>query len=62
MAGMTEGRRALLAVLQRTTAVYVAARCGVSPSRVSRWASGQGRPSARARARLRDNYRIPDAW
>lgn len=62
MARMTAGRRALLAVLQRTTTIYVAARCGVTPSRVTRWASGDGRPSARARARLRDNYGIPDEW
>jgi transcriptional regulator with XRE-family HTH domain len=59
---MTDGRRALLAVLQRTSAVYVAARCGVTPSRVSRWASGQGRPSPKARARLLHNYNVPDTW
>lgn len=62
MARMTEGRRALLAVLQRTTAAFVAARCGVTPSRISRWASGDGRPSAKARARLLHIYGIPDAW
>lgn len=56
---MTEGRRALLAVLQRTRALEVAARCRVAPSRVSEWASGRCRPSERARRVLLDVYHIP---
>ena len=60
---MTHGRRALLAVLQRTKAIHVAARCGVAKSRVSEWASGRTRPSLRARVRLESNYGIrAQAW
>lgn len=63
MAGMTQGRRALLSVLQRTTAQFVAARCRVAPSRVSEWASGKSRPSAVSRSLLRAAYGIDEsAW
>lgn len=57
------GRRLLLAVLQRTRGIYVAARCRVHPSRVSRWVSGEDVPSPKARELLFANYGIPvDAW
>jgi hypothetical protein len=52
------GRRSLLAVLQRTSAREVAARCGVVPSCVSSWVNGACRPSARARAVLASVYGI----
>jgi hypothetical protein len=55
---MTWGRRLLLAVLQRTTAREVAARCDVSPSCVSEWMSGIKRPSMRTRAKLEAIYGI----
>lgn len=59
----TDSRRALLAILQRTQAQYVAARCRVAPCTVSRWASGEIVPSQRARALLFQNYGIPvDGW
>jgi transcriptional regulator with XRE-family HTH domain len=57
------GRRALLALLQRTQGRYVAGRCRVSRTTVSRWASGSQRPSAAARAALERNYEIPaSSW
>lgn len=60
---MTRGRDALLSVLTRTTGRAVAERCRVSPSRVSEWASGLTKPSARARQALSRNYRIrPGEW
>ena len=60
-AAMNPGRRALLAVLQRTAGVEVAARCGVAKSRVSSWASGASLPSPRARLALERNYGITRA-
>lgn len=57
--GPQTARRALLAVLQRTSARNVAARCGVSPQAVSQWASGRTRPSPEARARLETHFAIP---
>lgn len=60
---MTPGRAALLAVLQRTQAQYVAARLGVSPSRVSEWASGKATPSPAARRQLASIYLINErSW
>lgn len=57
------GRRALLVLLQRTQGRFVAARCGVSPSCVSEWASGRKKPCARSRTALQANYGIPvEAW
>lgn len=56
---MTEGRRLLLLVLQRTTGRDVAARCRVTPCRVSAWISGRTKPSPAARAALERNYEIP---
>lgn len=57
------GRRALLAVLQRTTLEYVAARCGVSRRTVGRWASGIRTPDPVRRAALQRNYGIaPESW
>jgi transcriptional regulator with XRE-family HTH domain len=55
---MTRGRRSLIAVLQRTSAVYVAARCGVTKQAVSAWQQGFAKPSAAARSMLEANYRI----
>jgi transcriptional regulator with XRE-family HTH domain len=52
------GRRSLLAVLQRTSAREVAARCGVVPSCVSSWVNGTRRPCERARAVLASVYGI----
>ncbi len=60
---MIDGRRALLFVLQRTKARFVAARVRVSPSCVSEWAAGRKRPSSRARELLEANYGIRhDSW
>lgn len=58
---MTRGQRLLLAVLQRTTAAEVAARCGVAAPCVSRWLCGYTTPSDVPRARLAAIYRIPPA-
>lgn len=55
---MTPGRRALLALLQRMPAREVALRAHVDPSNVSRWASGEWLPSARARRALEAHCRI----
>ena len=52
------GRRALLSVLQKTRVIYVAARCRVSPSTVSRWASGERIPSTCHREVLASVYGI----
>jgi len=60
---MTQGRLSLLAVLQRTTAREVAARCQVSPTRVSEWASGLCLPALASRERLARIYGIRvEAW
>jgi transcriptional regulator with XRE-family HTH domain len=59
----SRGRRLLVAVIQQTTAREVAARCGVVPSCVSEWLSGDARPNPRAAERLANTYRIPVvAW
>lgn len=55
---MSDGRRALLAVLQKTKAVHVAARLRVRPSTVSRWATGESVPSAVHAAKLQQIYGI----
>jgi hypothetical protein len=61
--GVSRGRRLLLAVLQVTTEMDVAARCSVYQQRVSDWVSGVCKPSAAARLALERNYRIPaEAW
>jgi hypothetical protein len=60
---VTRGRRALLAVLQIITAQEVAARVRVHKSNVSRWASGEWKPSRRARIMLAAHLRIPaEEW
>lgn len=60
---MTRGRRQLIALLQQTRAQFVAARCGVHKSQVSRWAAGEQAPSDNAKKSLSVNYGIPvDAW
>lgn len=58
-AGLTRGRKLLIAVLQRTTETDVAARCCVHQSNVSRWANGTQTPSTEARCALEANYKIP---
>lgn len=55
----TVGSELLLSVLQRQTQKDVAAGLGVSQSILSRWASGQARPSAKARDMLQVGYGIP---
>lgn len=63
MAAVTYGRRSLLALLQRTSAREVAARCDVVPSCVSEWASGEAQPSPEAQTRLMVIYGISSyAW
>jgi len=60
---MTRGRLALIKILQRTTARDVAARCKVTPCRVSSWLAGDSRPNDTARVALEANYRIvASAW
>lgn len=62
---MSEGRRSLLALLQRMSAREVAARCQVAPSTVSRWASGEMTPCPRARSLLSEHCGIEwtvDEW
>jgi transcriptional regulator with XRE-family HTH domain len=60
---IARGRRLLIAVLQMTPAVEVAARCGVHKSNVSRWLAGYQTPCDVARARLQSIYGIPaSAW
>jgi hypothetical protein len=60
---MNDGRRALLAVLQCTKAIYVAARCRVTLSAVYNWTAGRCTPNAWARAALFASYGIPpSAW
>jgi transcriptional regulator with XRE-family HTH domain len=56
MAAMTRGRRALIALLQRTKLEYVAARVGVSQATISRWASGERRPNAEHAKKLENAY------
>lgn len=59
-AEVTGGRYTLLAILseRRGRGREVALRCGVSPSRVSEWASGKARPSKRARKALEEAFGI----
>lgn len=60
---MTEGRRALLRILLRTRAAYIAARLRVTPRTVYRWAEGYRRPSERSKKLLEVNYGIArDLW
>lgn len=56
---MNAGRAALLRVLQRTRAAFVAARLEVTPRAVYFWAEGHRLPSARAKKLLEVNYGIP---
>lgn len=59
----TRGRVALLRILTRTEARFIAARCRVSEGAVYHWTSGRRRPSETARLLLRENYGIPlDSW
>lgn len=60
---LSRGRRLLIALLQRTTAREVAARCRVYPQRIADWLSGYRVPNERAKQALDTNFGIPtDAW
>ena len=60
---MNDGRRKLLALLQRVPGKVVAAKVGVSASKVSEWASGTRPPSARGKKALAFTFGIPeDSW
>lgn len=60
---MTPGRRALLALLDRTKREYIAGVAGVARSTVQAWFTGTKRPSARARRSLFVHYGIPpESW
>lgn len=60
---VTLGQRSLIAILQRTSAREIAARCHVQPSTVSKWASGYCRPQQRTRLILHMYYNItPHTW
>lgn len=57
------GRRAVLALIQRVPAAEVAAALAVSPTAVSRWASGANAPCARCRFDLEQLYGVSsDLW
>lgn len=58
---LTQGRRLLRAVLQRTTAIAVAARCRVSQPTVTLWALGERNPNDGHRRKLEELYGIPPA-
>jgi len=59
----TRGRLLLIAVLQRSSGRFVAARCRVTPAAVSRWAGGSRSPTLEARSALALAYGLPvDAW
>jgi transcriptional regulator with XRE-family HTH domain len=63
MTPVVTSRRSLIALLQRTSELEVAARCGVKQPRVSNWVSGLTTPSAESRERLWSIYGIsPDRW
>lgn len=60
---MTAGRAALLRVLSKTKARFVAKRCRVTTAAVYNWTSGRRIPSDAARRSLELSYGIPgDAW
>lgn len=60
---LTRGRLALIAILQRTSTLEVAARCRTGHARVSEWCSGVKRPSDTNREALAREYGIPrSAW
>lgn len=59
----SEGRRALLALLQRTTQRVISKTVGVSQQAVAYWASGDKRPAFASRKLLESAYQISmDAW
>lgn len=59
---MSDGRIALVRLLGRVRAYYVARRCRVTISAVYGWTSGRRRPNKKCRRAL-ESYRIPsDAW
>lgn len=59
----TQGHVLLAALLTRTTASAIAARCGVTPSTVSNWANLNRMPGADAQHALLYEYGIaPAAW
>lgn len=57
------GRRAVLALIQRVPAAEVAAALAVSPTAVSRWASGANAPSKRCQLDLEQLFGVSaDLW
>lgn len=63
MTTRVRGQRLLLAVVSLSSGQEVAARVRVSKSNVSRWISGEQRPSHEHRLQLWLEYRIPvAAW
>lgn len=53
----------LIRVLQRTNAEFVAARCGVHKSQVSRWVAGETEPLPEHKVALMRSYGIPlESW
>lgn len=60
---MSEGRKLLLAVLERTSVLFVAARCGVTIGAVKHWRAGRNGPGPRSKRELFRSYGIPiDSW
>jgi len=60
---LTYSRRALRAVLQRTTSEEVAARCRVAGQAVRLWAAGDTTPTPQHRDKLAQLYGIPpERW
>lgn len=58
-----KGRALLVAILQRTKAHFVAARCRVTSPAVSQWVTGWRKPGVWARRALDISYGIPaDSW
>lgn len=59
MAEVMTGRRALCAVLQRTTSAEVGARVRVSPRAVRHWSAGERMPTPEHREKLECLYGVP---
>jgi len=55
---MTQGQRDLLAILERTKAVYLAKRCHVTKNAVYNWRAGRNGPGPTARKVLRAVYNV----
>jgi DNA-binding transcriptional regulator YiaG len=59
---ISQGRRTLLAALQKTSRRSMAKRMKVSTAAVSRWASGVSRPNELSQGLLKDTYGIAGSW